>query len=113
MPTVFENYVTDIEVDGKKVELTLWDTAGQEDYDRLRPLSYPDTNVVLMCFSVDQPDSLENIAEKVYTQIRALIVRLTARHSGTRRSCTFAVGYPRYSSPPSSISVMMSASLPT
>ncbi|XP_057297227.1 ras-like GTP-binding protein RHO [Hydractinia symbiolongicarpus] len=64
VPTVFENYVTDIEVDGKQVELTLWDTAGQEDYDRLRPLSYPDTDVVLMCFSIDSPESLENIPEK-------------------------------------------------
>ena len=58
MPTVFENYVADIEVDGKQVELALWDTAGQEDYDRLRPLSYPDTDVILMCFSIDSPDSL-------------------------------------------------------
>lgn len=47
-----------------QVELALWDTAGQEDYDRLRPLSYPDTDVILMCFSVDSPDSLENIPEK-------------------------------------------------
>ena len=47
-----------------QVELALWDTAGQEDYDRLRPLSYPDTDVILMCFSIDNPDSLENIPEK-------------------------------------------------
>lgn len=47
-----------------QVELALWDTAGQEDYDRLRPLSYPDTDVILMCFSIDSPDSLENIPEK-------------------------------------------------
>lgn len=64
VPTVFENYVADIEVEGKNVELALWDTAGQEDYDRLRPLSYPDTDVILMCFSIDNPDSLENIPEK-------------------------------------------------
>lgn len=43
-----------------QVELALWDTAGQEDYDRLRPLSYPDTDVILMCFSIDSPDSLGN-----------------------------------------------------
>jgi GTPase SAR1 family protein len=47
------------------VELALWDTAGQEDYDRLRPLSYPDSHVILICFSVDSPDSLDNVQEKV------------------------------------------------
>ncbi|XP_034447415.1 ras-like GTP-binding protein O-RHO [Hippoglossus hippoglossus] len=62
VPTVFENYVADIEVDGKQVELALWDTAGQEDYDRLRILSYPDTDVTLMCFSIDSPDSLGKIS---------------------------------------------------
>ncbi|CCJ31149.1 unnamed protein product [Pneumocystis jirovecii] len=64
VPTVFENYVADVEVDGKHVELALWDTAGQEDYDRLRPLSYPDSHVILICFSVDSPDSLDNVQEK-------------------------------------------------
>jgi Ras family protein A len=72
VPTVFENYVADVEVDGKHVELALWDTAGQEDYDRLRPLSYPDSHVILICFAVDSPDSLDNVQEKV----RALFPRL-------------------------------------
>nr|XP_061843364.1 rho-related GTP-binding protein RhoB-like [Nerophis lumbriciformis]XP_061843366.1 rho-related GTP-binding protein RhoB-like [Nerophis lumbriciformis] len=70
VPTVFETYVADIEVDDTKVQLALWDTAGQEDYDRLRPLSYPDTDVILVCFSVDSPDSLENIPEKWVPEVK-------------------------------------------
>lgn len=57
--------MADVEVDGKRVELALWDTAGQEDYDRLRPLSYPDSHVILICFAIDSPDSLDNVQEKV------------------------------------------------
>ena len=70
VPTVFENYVADVEVDHKHVELALWDTAGQEDYDRLRPLSYPDSHVILICFSIDSPDSLDNVMEKVSSNTR-------------------------------------------
>lgn len=69
VPTVFENYVADVEVDGRRVELALWDTAGQEDYDRLRPLSYPDSNVILICFSIDLPDSLDNVQEKWISEV--------------------------------------------
>ncbi|KAI8847894.1 GTP-binding protein rho5 [Chytridium lagenaria] len=69
VPTVFENYIADVEVDGKHVELALWDTAGQEDYDRLRPLSYPDSHVILICFSVDSPDSLDNVMEKWISEV--------------------------------------------
>ncbi|KAK0706789.1 GTP-binding protein RHO-1 protein [Lasiosphaeria miniovina] len=70
VPTVFENYVADVEVDGRQVELALWDTAGQEDYDRLRPLSYPDSHVVLICFAIDSPDSLDNVEEKWYAEVQ-------------------------------------------
>ena len=53
-----------------QVELALWDTAGQEDYDRLRPLSYPDTDVILVCFSYDCPDSLSNVKDKWIPEVR-------------------------------------------
>ncbi|CAG8671189.1 3503_t:CDS:2 [Dentiscutata erythropus] len=69
VPTVFGNHVADVEVDGKHVELVLWDTAGQDDYDRLRPLSYPDSDVILICFSIDSPDSLDNVQEKWITEL--------------------------------------------
>lgn len=55
------------------MELALWDTAGQEDYDRLRPLSYPDTDVILMCFSIDSPDSLGKNIEHVCTRIMTAV----------------------------------------
>ena len=63
-PTVFENYIHDIFVDGKHITLSLWDTAGQEEFDRLRSLSYSDTHTIMLCFSVDSYDSLENVKNK-------------------------------------------------
>jgi Rho family protein len=65
IPTVFENYVTQVHFEGKEIELALWDTAGQEEYDRLRPLSYPESDVILIIFSVDFPSSLGNVQDKV------------------------------------------------
>jgi Rho family, other len=53
-PTVFENYVHDIFVDNIHMELSLWDTAGQEEFDRLRSLSYDDTQAIMLCFSVSR-----------------------------------------------------------
>ena len=57
--------MTQVQFEGKTVELALWDTAGQEEYDRLRPLSYPESHVILMVFSVDFPTSLANVQDKV------------------------------------------------
>ena len=56
-------------VDGKPISLGLWDTAGQEDYDRLRPLSYPQTDVFLICFSIVSPPSFDNVKSKWYPEI--------------------------------------------
>nr|CAH7753642.1 unnamed protein product [Callosobruchus chinensis] len=70
VPTVFDNYSAPMVVDGISVSLGLWDTAGQEDYDRLRPLSYPQTDVFLICFSVASPSSFENVTSKWYPEIK-------------------------------------------
>jgi len=73
IPPVFDNpYSTNIMVDGKSFNLQLWDTEGQEEYDRLRPLSYPQTDAFICCFSVVNPKSLANVSDKWQNEIRAL-----------------------------------------
>lgn len=70
IPTVFDNYVADVMVDGKAVKLGLWDTAGQENYDRLRPLSYPKTDVFIIVYSIIHPDSFSNVRTRWIPEIR-------------------------------------------
>eukprot|EP01107_Rhizomastix_libera_P013861 TRINITY_DN4065_c0_g1_i2.p1 TRINITY_DN4065_c0_g1~~TRINITY_DN4065_c0_g1_i2.p1 ORF type:complete len:200 (+),score=42.38 TRINITY_DN4065_c0_g1_i2:30-629(+) len=70
VPTVFENYTKSFNVADKKVDFDLWDTAGQEDFDRLRPLSYPDSDIVLICYSVIQRSSFKNVADRWLPEVR-------------------------------------------
>jgi GTPase SAR1 family protein len=81
VPTVFENYITypTHPPTGKTVELALWDTAGQEEYDRLRPLSYPETDLIFVCFAIDCPNSLENVLDKVRSPLH-----LSHKHPSVR-----------------------------
>uniref|UniRef100_A0A2K5UAJ8 Ras homolog family member V n=1 Tax=Macaca fascicularis TaxID=9541 RepID=A0A2K5UAJ8_MACFA len=69
-PTALDTFSVQVLVDGAPVRIELWDTAGQEDFDRLRSLCYPDTDVFLACFSVVQPSSFQNITEKWLPEIR-------------------------------------------
>jgi Ras-related C3 botulinum toxin substrate 1 len=70
VPTVFDNYNATVEVDGRDLTLGLWDTAGQEDYDKLRPLSYPGTHVFILCFSVVSEASYENVESKWVIELK-------------------------------------------
>ncbi|KAL0236924.1 hypothetical protein PCE1_000321 [Barthelona sp. PCE] len=68
--TIFDNYQTQVLVDNQVYILDLWDTAGQESYDRLRPLSYHNADVILVCFSVDNHASYENVLNRWAVEIR-------------------------------------------
>ncbi|GJQ73280.1 hypothetical protein Trydic_g13652 [Trypoxylus dichotomus] len=69
-PTVFENYAEEKVVDGVQYSLSLWDTAGQEGYERLRPISYPSTSCFLLCYSIDNKTSFQNIKVKWTPEVR-------------------------------------------
>ena len=70
IPTVFDNNTTGHKYNGKTYQLNLWDTAGREDYDRLRPLAYPHTDVLLVAFSLITKDSFNNLKTKWIPEIK-------------------------------------------
>jgi Ras-related C3 botulinum toxin substrate 1 len=69
IPTVFDNYAADLMIDGKVCRVGLWDTAGQEDYEGLRPLSYPATDIFMLAFSVVNPASYHNVKRTWYKEL--------------------------------------------
>ncbi|XVF35939.1 hypothetical protein REPUB_Repub19eG0015100 [Reevesia pubescens] len=70
VPTVFDNFSANVVVDGATVNLGLWDTAGQEDYNRLRPLSYRGADVFILAFSLISKASYENVAKKWIPELK-------------------------------------------
>ncbi|XP_046461822.1 ras-like GTP-binding protein RhoL [Daphnia pulex] len=70
VPTVFDNFSETIEVDGHAYNVSLWDTAGQEDYERLRILSYPNTDVFLLCYAVNNRTSFNNVTSKWIPELK-------------------------------------------
>ncbi|KAG2381696.1 hypothetical protein C9374_006080 [Naegleria lovaniensis] len=69
-PTVFDNYTANVVYKEKTVTLGLWDTAGTDEYDQLRPLSYPDTHIFVIVFDVTNKDSLESVTKKWVPEIK-------------------------------------------
>ncbi|CAG8605315.1 2267_t:CDS:2 [Diversispora eburnea] len=84
VPTVFENYCVDFKIDGQPVVLGLWDTAGQENYDNLRPLSYPGSDVAIIVFAIDNPDSLDNVYEKWISEVKHFLPKIPIFLVGTK-----------------------------
>jgi len=84
VPTVFENYTAQMDYQGKKILLHLWDTAGQEDYDRLRPLSYPGADIVLLCFSLVTDASFESVKDKWFPEVDHYIKNVPTILVGTK-----------------------------
>ncbi|MCJ8733908.1 hypothetical protein PDJAM_G00229150 [Pangasius djambal] len=72
-------------VDGRTVSLNLWDTAGQEEYDRLRTLSYPQTNVFIICFSIGSPSSYANVRHKWFPEVSHHCPSVPVLLVGTKR----------------------------
>jgi Ras family protein A len=56
-------------IDNKPIELAFWDTGGYMEHDRLRPLSYMDSSIILISFSIEKTDSLEHVEQKWFPEI--------------------------------------------
>jgi len=70
VPTIFDNYNAPVIINDKIYNLGLWDTAGQEEYDKMRIVSYPHTDVFVLCFSLVGPSSFENIKNRWCPELR-------------------------------------------
>lgn len=73
VPTVFETYACQMQLDGESIELGLLDTADQEGYGRLRRLAYPNCDAFVICYAVDSPDSLYNVTAKWKHELASFI----------------------------------------
>lgn len=84
VPTIYDESIKELEIDELQVTLVMSDTAGEEDYDRLRPLSYPNTDIVLICFSIDSPPSLYNARKKWAREIKHYLRHVPVILVGTK-----------------------------
>lgn len=85
IPTIFDNYSVTVMAGSEPVDVGLWDTAGQEEFERLRPLSYANADAFLLCFSLVSQTSLENVVERWSPELRHFCPRVPILLVGTRK----------------------------
>ncbi|XP_065034042.1 rac-like GTP-binding protein 2 isoform X2 [Musa acuminata AAA Group] len=93
IPTVFDNFSANVSVDGSIVNLGLWDTAGQEDYSRLRPLSYRGADIFVLAFSLISRASYENVLKKWMPELRRFAPNVPIVLVGTKLDLREDKGY--------------------
>ncbi|XXG48024.1 hypothetical protein AAC387_Pa02g2571 [Persea americana] len=93
VPTVFDNFSANVAVDGNIINLGLWDTAGQEDYSRLRPLSYRGADVFVLAFSLLSRASYENVLKKWMPELRRFAPNVPIVLVGTKLDLRNDKGY--------------------
>nr|CAG4717684.1 unnamed protein product [Naegleria fowleri] len=88
VPTVFDNYTcTMVYNKNIHVSLGLWDTAGQDDYEQMRPLAFPGTHVFLICFSLISRSSFENVESHWIKEIKTFSKDVPFVLCGTKLDC--------------------------
>lgn len=75
-PTIYENTGVDVFMDGVQISLGLWDTAGNDTFRQIRPMSYQQADVILLCYSVANPSTLTSIQDKWISEIRHYLPRV-------------------------------------
>ncbi|KAG7458710.1 hypothetical protein MATL_G00223580 [Megalops atlanticus] len=69
-PTVYENTGVEVFMDGVQISLGLWDTAGNDTFRQIRPMSYQQADIVLLCYSVANPTTYASVRHKWIREVR-------------------------------------------
>uniref|UniRef100_A0A7E4UWA9 Rho-related GTP-binding protein RhoU n=1 Tax=Panagrellus redivivus TaxID=6233 RepID=A0A7E4UWA9_PANRE len=91
-PTAFDDYAIESLVNGKPKMLTVCDTAGEEEFNSLRPLSYPDADVFIVCYSVERAESMKHIRERWIPEIRHFCPNVPVLIVGNKKDIRSDIG---------------------
>ena len=79
VPTILDCYSAEVNINNRPLSLQIWDSAGQDDYIRLRPLGYANADVFLICYAVSDRDSFVNVTKKVSTIFSSIFSSLRSK----------------------------------